>query len=105
MVSTGQFNITTSEIRSIASNIRTANDNLCAELENSKGLVNSLREYWDGGQSVETTIENFNKFYEKYYQTYKDTILAYATYLETVAVEDTITTDTKASELGEVYFL
>lgn len=106
MASDAQFNINTAEITAISTNIKNINESLCNELNKSKKQVDSLEQYWNGGEASVTTVTNFNKFYTKYFESYRNTIEDYCKYLNQIAVEHTVKTDTAAKEVADVgYFI
>lgn len=72
--------IDTGRVEEIAGNMETLNTKLEETLEETRATVNELASSWQG-EAADTTINAFNTFANNYFQSYKDVISQYVSFL------------------------
>ena len=72
--------VNTDQVAQIASNLESLNKRLTEELTTSKNTIDGLASIWDS-EAAQDTINAFDDFATKYFQTYEDTITQYVQFL------------------------
>jgi WXG100 family type VII secretion target len=85
MAESVSIKINTDEVLSIASRLETDNTELKSLLERTKATIDSLGSSWTG-QSSGATIEAYEEFSNKYFQSYYDVIEQYVKFLREAVV-------------------
>lgn len=98
-----RITIDPNEVMSIASNMASLNQDLKEKLESTQKKVNSLADVWTG-TAASSTIDSFNSFASKYYETYYDLIDQYVIFLKRNVAEAYPEIDAQIAKLGENVF-
>lgn len=72
--------ISTDQVEGIATELENLNNRLEETLTNSKNTIDNLQNIWTG-EAAQETISSFDSFAGKYFQSYKDIIQQYVTFL------------------------
>lgn len=75
-----RITVNTDQVNEIATEISSLNQKLYDQLEESRTLFESLKDNWSG-EAYESTRAAYTEFSGKYFQTYKDIIENYVTFL------------------------
>lgn len=75
-----RITVNTEQVTQIAIQIGQSNQNLYDLLQDSRTKINNLSTVWSG-QASQTTIENYNTFANKFFQTYYDVLNQYVDFL------------------------
>ena len=86
--------IDTGVIKSTADKIKAQNNKLSATLESTKNVIHGLRGVWSG-DAAESTINAFDRFYNKYAQEYEKDLNEFVNFLNSNAAEGYEATERK----------
>jgi WXG100 family type VII secretion target len=97
-----QITLDAEQVRAIATEIDSDNQELRRLLEESKSDLNSLSSYWSG-QASEDTIEAYNGFANQYFQKYEDILNQYVKFLRANVAEDYSEAESKNISLADAF--
>lgn len=95
-----QITIDPSEVLSIAGSIASLNDQLEETLKETQRKVQNLSGSWFG-QAASTTIDSFNQFANRYYDSYHELLDQYVQFLRTRVAQLYPEVDNAIAKLGE----
>ena len=98
----GTEKISSGEVRQIASGLENLNNQLKAELESGKKIINALNSSWTG-VAADDTINTFNGFHAKYSANYEEAIKGYVTFLRVNVAEQYESTEDANKKLADQF--
>lgn len=102
MAAGNSIRINTDEVSQVASSIEQTNNKLFDALERGKQEIEKLGNIWSG-EAYEATASSFTSFAAKYFQTYKDIIDQYVTFLRKNVEQGNFDTETKNTTLADAF--
>lgn len=94
--------VNTDQVGQIASNLESLNKRLTEELNNGKQAIDNLKNIWEG-EASQATIQSFDGFAARYFQTYEDIIQQYVKFLRTNIEQGYFDTETANVGLAEAF--
>ena len=94
--------VNTDQVSQIASNLERLNGELSQQLKESKSTIDSLANIWEG-EAAQTTIQSFDQFAAKYFQSYEDVIKQYVTFLRTNVEQGYFETEVQNINLADAF--
>lgn len=102
MAAGNSIRINTDEVSQVATNIEQINKKLFETLENGMQEIEKLGNTWSG-EAYQETAASFGAFATKYFQTYKDVIDQYVSFLRKNVEQGYFDTETKNTSLAESF--
>lgn len=94
--------VSTDQVGAIANEIDTINHQLSDKLKECKQTFDNLSGIWQG-EAAQTSIQNFDAFANKYFQTYEDVIDGYVKFLRVNVEQGYVETETSNVGLADAY--
>lgn len=94
--------LSTPEVLSIAAQIETDNEKLRELLDKSKSHLDSLSTIWTG-EASSATLDSYNTFASKYFQTYYEILDQYVKFLRANVAEDYTETENVDTQLADAF--
>lgn len=98
----GLMTINTDQVVAIATDMETQNTKLSETLTESQTAIKNLSNTWQG-EAATATIDGFNEFAAKYFQTYHDVIDGYVKFLRTNVDQGYTETETANISLADAF--
>lgn len=98
----GAIKVNTAQVAAIASKMDGLNVQLEDTLKASQKSIQNLRNTWTG-EASQATIEAFDSFAAKYFQSYKDMIDAYAKFLRACVEQGYFETESANINLADAF--
>lgn len=94
--------VSTDQVAAIASEIDSLNHQLSDKLKEAQQTFDNLSGVWQG-EAAQNSIQNFDAFANKYFQTYEDIIDSYVKFLRTNVDQGYVETETSNVGLADAY--
>lgn len=98
----GLMTINTDQVAAIATDMETQNAKLSDTLTESQTTIKNLSNTWQG-EAATATIDGFNEFATKYFQTYHDVIDSYVKFLRMNVDQGYTETETANISLADAF--
>ncbi len=98
----GQIKVNTDAVADIANSIEASNERLTTLLEESKQSIDNLKNTWEG-EAANATVEAYQSFAAKYFESYHDIIASYVSFLRTNVEQGYFDTETANINLADAF--
>lgn len=94
--------VDTDQVAQIASNLEKLNKDLTQQLNDSKKVIDNLKNIWTG-EAADATVNAFDSFAANYFQNYEDIITQYVQFLRTNVEQGYFETETANVGLADAF--
>ncbi|GMK42098.1 hypothetical protein PCCS19_51570 [Paenibacillus sp. CCS19] len=98
----GPIKVNTAQVLDIAQKIEGLNTNLLDQLKEGQTTVKNLANYWEG-EAAQATIEAYESFAAKYFQTYHDILDQYVKFLKMNVAQGYFEVETTNTSLSDAF--
>ncbi|ALC89392.1 hypothetical protein AM500_06045 [Bacillus sp. FJAT-18017] len=98
----GIIKVNTAQVADIANTIENLNTKLSDELKTSQTTIKNLTNTWEG-EAAQATVQAYEEFAAKYFQTYYDILDSYAKFLRMNVDQGYFETETTNTNLADAF--